>query len=212
MNFSETSCAEFVSLLGDKAPVPGGGGASALVGAVGTALGNMVGALTIGKKKYAAVEGDMIRLREAAERLQGELLALVQRDAEVFEPLSRAYGMPAETEAERREKDRVMEAALGEACSVPLDIMSKCGEAVRLHEEFAAKGSRLAVSDAGAGAAFCGAALSGASLNVYINTAAMKDRTAAAEYNRRADALLAEYGPLADRILRDVTNRLRRTP
>jgi formiminotetrahydrofolate cyclodeaminase len=105
-----------------------------------------------------------------------------------------------------------MEAALGEACSVPLEIMAKCGEALRLHEEFAAKGSRLAVSDAGAGAAFCGAALSGASLNVYINTAAMKDRNAAAEYNRRADDLLAEYGPRAERILKNVTNQLRRRP
>ncbi|MDR2110057.1 MAG: cyclodeaminase/cyclohydrolase family protein [Spirochaetaceae bacterium] len=212
MNFSEISCAEFISLLGSKAPVPGGGGASALVGAVGTALGNMVGALTAGKKKYAAVEADMIRLREAAERLQGEFLALVRRDAEVFEPLSRAYGMPKETEAEQREKDRVMEAALKEACSVPLDIMSKCGEAIRLHEEFAAKGSRLAVSDAGVGVIFCKAALLGASLNVYINTAAMKNRAAAAEFNRRADALLAEYGPLADRIFTDVKNQLRPAP
>jgi formiminotetrahydrofolate cyclodeaminase len=210
MDFSNISCAEFVSLLGSKAPVPGGGGASALVGAVGIALGNMVGALTVGKKKYAAVEEDMIRLRENAERLQGEFLTLVRRDAEVFEPLSRAYGMPTETEAEGQEKARVMEAALKEACSVPLDIMSKCGEAIRLHEEFAAKGSRLAISDAGVGVIFCKAALSGASLNVYINTAAMKDETAAAEYNRKTDALLTEYGPLADRIFLDVKNRLKR--
>ena len=210
MNFAEISCAEFISLLGGKAPVPGGGGASALVGAVGTALGNMVGALTAGKKKYADVEGDMIRLREAAEKLQGEFLALVQRDAEVFEPLSQAYGMPRETEAQQREKERVMEAALKEACSVPLEIMVKCGEAIRLHEEFAAKGSRLAVSDAGVGVIFCKAALSGASLNVYINTAAMKDRALAGEYNRKADALLAEYGPLAERIFEGVKNCLKK--
>jgi formiminotetrahydrofolate cyclodeaminase len=212
MDFSEISCAEFISLLGSKAPVPGGGGASALVGAVVTALGNMVGALTVGKKKYADVEGDMIRLREAAERLQGEFLTLVRRDAEVFEPLSRAYGMPKETEAEKLEKGRVMEAALKEACAVPLEIMRKCGEAIRLHEEFAAKGSRLAVSDAGVGVIFCKAALSGASLNVYINTAAMTDQDQAAEYNREADSLLTEYGPLADRIFMSVKNQLRRTP
>jgi formiminotetrahydrofolate cyclodeaminase len=210
MNFAEISCAEFISLLGSKAPVPGGGGASALVGAVGTALGNMVGALTVGKKKYAEVEGDMIRLRDGAEKLQGEFLALVQRDAEVFEPLSRAYGMPRETEAQQREKDRVMEAALKEACSVPLEIMAKCGEAIGLHEEFAAKGSRLAVSDAGVGVIFCKAALFGASLNVYINTAAMKDRALAAEYNRQAGALLDEYGPRADRVFDGVTKILKK--
>jgi formiminotetrahydrofolate cyclodeaminase len=209
MNFSEISCAEFVSVLGSKAPVPGGGGASALVGAVGTALGNMVGALTVGKKKYADVEADMIRLRETAEKLQGELLALIQRDAEVFEPLAKAYGMPKETEAEQAEKDRVMEAALKDACTIPLEIMRKCAQAIRLHEEFAAKGSRLALSDAGVGVIFCKAAMAGASLNVYINTAAMKDKSTAAEFNREADALLEEYEALADRIFSGVKNSLR---
>jgi formiminotetrahydrofolate cyclodeaminase len=102
-----------------------------------------------------------------------------------------------------------MEAALQAACAVPLEIMAKCGEAIRLHEEFAAKGSRLAVSDAGVGVVFCKAALFGASLNVYINTAAMKDRVLAEEYNKKADALLAEYGPLADRIFDSVKSCLR---
>jgi formiminotetrahydrofolate cyclodeaminase len=168
----------------------------------------MVGALTAGKKKYAAVEGDMIRLREAAARLQNEFLALVQRDAEVFEPLARAYGLPRETETEQREKERVMEAALREACAVPLEIMRKCGEAIRLLEEFAAKGNRLVVSDAGAGVIFCKAALFGASLNVFINTAAMTGRDSAAEFDREAESLLAEYGPLADRIFGAVKDRL----
>jgi formiminotetrahydrofolate cyclodeaminase len=171
----------------------------------------MVGALTVGKKKYAPVEGEMIRLREDADRLQGDLLALIQRDAEVFEPLARAYGMPKETEAERAEKARVMEGALREACTVPLEIMGKCAEAIRLLGEFAAKGSRLAVSDAGVGAALCKAAMAGASLNVYVNTAAMGDKQTAAALNREADGLLAEYEPLADRIFLDVKNTLRGT-
>ncbi|MDR0589006.1 MAG: cyclodeaminase/cyclohydrolase family protein, partial [Spirochaetaceae bacterium] len=78
------------------------------------------------------------------------------------------------------------------------------------HEEFAAKGSRLAVSDAGVGVIFCKAALLGASLNVYINTAAMKDRTLAGECNRKADALLAEYGPRAERIFEEVKKCLKK--
>ncbi|GHT70016.1 sugar ABC transporter substrate-binding protein [Spirochaetia bacterium] len=209
MGFAEKSCVDFVTVLASKEPVPGGGGASALVGAIGTALGNMVGSLTTGKKKYAEVEADIQRLKKESDRLQGEFLALIQRDAEVFEPLSRAYGLPKETEAEKAEKVRVMEAALKEACSVPLEIMEKCGEAIKVIEEFAAKGSRLALSDAGVGAAFCKAALAGASLNVYINTAAMTDKVYAAEINRKTDALLAEYGPLADRIFAGVKERLR---
>jgi formiminotetrahydrofolate cyclodeaminase len=169
----------------------------------------MVGSLTTGKKKYAAVEEDIIRLKKASDRLQGEFLALVQRDAEAFEPLSRAYGMPRETEAEKAEKTRVMEGALREACSVPLEIMEKCGEAIKVIEEFATKGSSLAISDAGVGVLFCRAALSGASLNVFINTAAMTDRSYAEDINRRANALLAEYEPLADRIFKSVKDRLK---
>ena len=130
MGFSTISCNEFVEALASKAPVPGGGGASALAGAVGTALGNMVGSLTVGKKKYAAVEAQMYDLKAKCDNLQKELLALIELDAQVFEPLAKAYGMPKETEEEKAEKARVMEDALNDACSVPVKIMEKCAEAL----------------------------------------------------------------------------------
>ena len=209
MGFSTVPCNEFVEVLGSKAPVPGGGGASALVGAVGTALGNMVGALTVGKKKYADVEEEMKELMAKATTLQDELLHLIERDAEVFEPLSKAYGMPRETEAEKAEKARVMEIVLKDACSVPMEIMEKCCEAIDLIVEFAAKGSALAISDAGVGAAFCKAALEGASLNVYINTKSMKNRECAEELNRKCDEMLAVYTVKADEIFRNVLGRLK---
>lgn len=209
MGFSTVPCNEFVDVLGSKAPVPGGGGASALVGAVGTALGNMVGALTVGKKKYADVEEEMKELMAKATTLQDELLHLIERDAEVFEPLSKAYGMPRETEEEKAEKARVMEIVLKDACSVPMEIMEKCCEAIDLIVEFAAKGSALAISDAGVGAAFCKAALEGASLNVYINTKSMKNREYAAELNRKCDEMLAVYTVKADEIFRNVLGRLK---
>ena len=125
MGFSTVPCNEFVEVLASKAPVPGGGGASALVVAIGTALGNMVGSLTVGKKKYADVEEEMWELKKKADELQKELLHLIERDAEVFEPLSKAYGMPRETEEEKAEKARVMEIVLKDACSVPMEIMGK---------------------------------------------------------------------------------------
>lgn len=209
MGFSTVPCNEFVEVLGSKAPVPGGGGASALVGAVGTALGNMVGALTVGKKKYADVEEEMKELMVKATTLQDELLHLIERDAEVFEPLSKAYGMPRETEEEKAEKARVMEIVLKDACSVPMEIMEKCCEAIDLIVEFAAKGSALAISDAGVGAAFCKAALEGASLNVYINTKSMKNRECAEELNRKCDEMLAVYTVKADEIFRNVLGRLK---
>ena len=209
MGFSTVQCNEFVEVLASKAPVPGGGGASALVGAVGTALGNMVGSLTVGKKKYADVEEEMWELKSKADILQSELLALIERDAEVFEPLAKAYGMPRETEEEKAEKARVMEIVLKDACSVPMEIMEKCCQALDLIVEFAAKGSALAISDAGVGAAFCKAALQGASLNVYINTKSMKNREYAEELNQKADAMLEKYTKIADELFASVLGRLK---
>ena len=208
MGFSTVQCDEFVTVLASKAPVPGGGGASALVGAVGTALGNMVGSLTVGKKKYADVEEEMWELKAKCDKLQAELLHLIERDAEVFEPLAKAYGMPRETEEEKAEKARVMEIVLKEACSVPMEIMEKCCEAIDVIVEFAAKGSALAISDAGVGVIFCKAALQGASLNVFINTKSMKNREYAEELNAKAEAMLAKYTVLADEVFAQVRGRL----
>ena len=209
MRFSEMPCNEYVEVLASKAPVPGGGGACALAGAIGTALGNMVGSLTVGKKKYACVEEEMYRLKAKCSSLQEELLALSERDAEVFEPLSRAYALPHETEEEKAEKEKVMESALREACTVPLEIMDKCADALKLMRIFADKGSALALSDAGVGAAFCKAAIQGASLNVFINTKAMKDRAFADRINARAGEILEQSLPLADAVFADVLGRLK---
>ena len=209
MGFSTVPCNEFVEVLASKAPVPGGGGASALVGAIGTALGNMVGSLTVGKKKYADVEEEMYELKGKADALQKELLHLIERDAEVFEPLSKAYGMPRNTEEEKAEKARVMESVLKDACSVPMEIMERCCEAIDLIEVFAEKGSTLAISDAGVGATFCKAALEGASLNVFINTKSMKNREYADELNKKADEMLSVYTKKAEEIYQSVAARLR---
>ena len=120
-----------------------------------------------------------------------------------------AYGMPKETEEEKAEKARVMEIVLKDACSVPMEIMEKCCEAIELIVEFGAKGSKLAISDAGVGAAFCKAALQGASLNVYINTKSMADREYAEELNRKADAMLEKYTKIADDTFNSVLGRLK---
>ena len=209
MEMMEQSCTRFLAELAGKAPVPGGGGASALVGAAGVALGNMVGCLTAGKKKYAAVEADIQALNAKAEALRRELEALVQADAEAFAPLAAAYGLPKDTPAQAAHKAAVLEAALDTACAVPLEIMQKCAEGIVLVEEYAAKGSVLAVSDAGCAAALCKAALQSASLNVFINTKLMTDRPRADALDAQADALLNEYIPRADAVFASVTNKLR---
>jgi formiminotetrahydrofolate cyclodeaminase len=207
-DFTAYRCDEFVDALASKTPVPGGGGAAALVGALGVALGNMVGSLTVGKPRFAAAEADIIALKARAETLQTELLELINRDAEAFEPLSHAYGLPTGTEKERAYKAKVMEECLREAAAVPLGIMEKCGTAIELHERFATKGNPLALSDIGVGVKFAQAALQGASLNVFINTKAMTDRLYAKEINNRVHALLDSSVSKADALFERVMEEL----
>lgn len=199
---------EFVHALASKAPVPGGGGTAALMGALGTALGHMVGSLTIGKKKYAAVWEDIQALQEKASKLEQELLELIRKDGEVFEPLSRAYGLPKTTSEEIAHKEEVMEAALREACSVPMEIMEKVCQSILCLQEYAAKGSVIAISDAGCGAVCAKAALQAADLNVRINTKSMKDREYGEALNRKAQNMLTIYSDLADQIYAQVADQL----
>jgi formiminotetrahydrofolate cyclodeaminase len=206
--YDRMPCAEFVSALASGAPTPGGGGASALAGAIGMALGQMVAALTIGKEKYAEVEEGMIALNRRAQSLQEELRALIDRDAAVFAPLSDCYRMPATTAAERRAKDDAIQACLDACCKVPLRIMTLCCEGIALAKEFAEDGSRLAVSDAGCSAAILNGALHAAALNVLINTRSMADTRRAAAYNEEANRMLAGYGALADSVYKAISKDL----
>lgn len=203
--FADKTIKEFVDELASNAPVPGGGGAAALVGAVGIALGDMVGELTTGKKKYADVEEDIQALMAEAKSVKDEFVRLIDADAEAFAPLAAAYGIPKDQPG----RDEIMEEALRNGAAVPMEIMRTCGRALDLIREFAEKGSRLAISDAGCAAACCKAALDSASLNVFINTKSMKNREYAEALNEEADALLAEYNALADEVFGLVAGRLR---
>ena len=200
MDFAQASCTEFVTVLASNAPVPGGGGASALVGAIGTALGNMVGSLTVGKKKYAGVEEEIIALKARCDQLQKDLLDQIAADAKGFEPLAKAYGIPKDDPA----RDQVLEEATITACAVPVKIMELCCEALDAIQVFAEKGSRLAVSDAGCGAVCVKAALQAASLNVFINTKTLKNRALAEEMNAKCLGMLEKYCALADEIFETV--------
>ena len=200
MDMTLANCREFVSVLASDAPAPGGGGAAALVGAIGTALGNMVGSLTVGKKKYADVQDEILRLQAKCDALQTELLNQVEADEVNFLPLAKAYGIPKDDP----NRDAIMEEATIIACSTPMKIMELCCEAIDCIAVFAAKGSRLAVSDAGCGAVCCKAALQAASLNVFINTKTLKNREIAEDMNRRANLMLNKYGDIADDIFAEV--------
>ena len=200
MDMTLESCRKFVEVLASSTPAPGGGGAAALVGAIGTALGNMVGSLTVGKKKYAEVEAEIIALKAKCDALQIGLLNQVEADEINFLPLAKAYGIPKDDP----NRDKILEEATVTACLAPMQIMELCCEAIACIAEFAAKGSSLAVSDAGCGAVCCKAALQAASLNVFINTKLMQNREVAEEMNAKVLGMLSKYGDMADEIFHSV--------
>ena len=195
--------------LASKAPVPGGGGASALCGSLAAALGQMVANLTIGKKKYAQVEDEIKELAERMKGIQGQFTALADQDAKVFAPLAKCYSLPSGTEEEKAYKAEVMEARLLDASLVPMEIMEKASEMLEIMDILADKGSRMAVSDVGVGVQFIRTALLGAVMNVYINTKSMKNREKAEEMNEKAERLIKEGTEAADRIYQKVLEQLR---
>ena len=200
---------EFLDVLSSKEPVPGGGGASALAGALGNALGQMVSNLTIGKKKYALVEDEIKELAERMKGIQGQFTQLADQDAKVFAPLAKCYSLPSDTEEEKAYKAEVMEARLLDASLVPMEIMEKAAEMLEIMDILADKGSRMAVSDVGVGVQFIRTALLGAVMNVYINTRSMKNREKAEEMNEKAERLIKEGTEAADRIYQKVLEQLR---
>ena len=199
MNFTDISVNAFTEALASKTSVPGGGGASALAGSLGIALGDMVGEFTVGKKTYADVEEKMQEMMRRAQDLRRELLLCVEEDAKAFEPLSKAYALPKEDP----QRDAVMEQCLKDAAMVPMKILRLSCEALEVLQVFAKCGSRLMVSDAATGAALCRAAIQGAAMNVKVNTKLMKDR----EFANTLDWEVAKsmkYTELADEIFTSV--------
>ena len=199
---------EFLDVLSSKQPVPGGGGASALAGALGIALGLMVGNLTVGKKKYADVEEEVILMIEKLTSMQAEMVHLSDEDARVFAPLAAAYGLPSGTEEEKLYKQAVMEENLLEASLVPLRVMELSVEILGILRELEQKGSVMAISDVGVAVQFIRTALTGAVMNIYINTKSMKNRDKAAELNRKAEKLLEDGCRKADAVYDRVRQRL----
>ncbi|MBR4394341.1 MAG: cyclodeaminase/cyclohydrolase family protein [Oscillospiraceae bacterium] len=196
----------FSFLLASDAPVPGGGSAAALIGALSAALCEMAGNLTVGKKKYAAYEDDQKRMIAAAEALRQRFLFLIEADAEAFEPLSKAYAMPkndpnyAET----------MAAVTLKACQAPYQMLECCCEIIALLEEMLEKCSRLMISDVGCGTVAAEAAMKAAYLNVIINTRTLPENEEAILLEHNSEAMLNIWLPRAKAITDSVTESLRR--
>lgn len=198
-------CREFTELLSSKAPVPGGGGAAALCGALSAALASMAGNLSLGKKSCMPHENELEELIGRAQELRLRLLKLIDDDAGAFEPLSRAYSIPKGA-ADRAE---ILSAASELACSAPLGILEECKMLTVLLERMEEICSPIMLSDVGCGASLCRSAMEAAAMNVYVNLPAFEDRGKASELRMLTDASLSQYVPRAADICRRVTEKLR---
>ncbi|MBI4765369.1 MAG: cyclodeaminase/cyclohydrolase family protein [Deltaproteobacteria bacterium] len=210
MTMIDQTCSAFIEVLASKAPVPGGGGAAAIGGAIGMALSNMVGNLTVGKKKYADVEGEVKELIAKGEDIILKLENLVDKDAEVFEPLSKAYGLPKNTPEEVKFKEETMENCCKVACGVPLEIMRAVFEGIKIHARMGEIGTMIAISDVGCGVVFLKSALISGSLNVIINLNTIKDQTFLSATRKEMDELLSIGSKMADDTLALVISKLKK--
>ncbi|OAA91412.1 cyclodeaminase/cyclohydrolase family protein [Clostridium ljungdahlii] len=208
MKLADKSCTDFIEVLASKAATPGGGGGSAITGAIGMALGGMVCNLTIGKKKYAQYDEKVKGILKRAYELQAELLKMVDADAECFLPLSKAYGMPKDTEEQKKLKEETLEKCLKKACGVPVSIVKQAYEAIKLHEALVDNCSKLAISDVGVGVQCLRAAIIGAQLNVIININSIKDAEYVKKVKAETEPLVEEGIKIADKVYEKVVSAL----
>ncbi len=195
------SCEEFLEKLASKEPVPGGGGAAALGGAIGAALAAMVANLTVGKEKFLDVERKMLKVFTDAETLRKELLQLVQDDATVFRTFMDCYKMPQVTEKEKKMRTEKIQEAAQKATEIPLQIAEKSLAVLFLAEEAAELGNPAVVTDAAIAALMSRAAVRSAVYNVKINLNLLRDKDYCEIVRRRLFALEQKAEQIETRVL-----------
>jgi len=201
-SYVDGSIKAFLDKLATSSPEPGGGSVAALAGALGAGLVSMVANLTLGKEKYADVEDRVQLLLAEAEEVRAFLQDLVQSDTEAYAAVSAAMKLPRETEEQKAERDRRMQASLKEAANVPLAIGEQSLRVAQLSLTAAQIGNVNAVSDAGVAVLLADAAAESAALNVKINVGYISDQ----EYNQvswaRMQAIMDEVWQLRTKVLR----------
>jgi len=204
LKLTEQTCSKFVDLLASKKAVPGGGGAAALSGALGIALNSMVANFSIGKKSLLEYEDEHKEILKEGEKLKNKLVALVDEDAENFLPLSKAYGMKSSTEAEKKQKEKILQEALKKACSGPVEMIDCIYESILLHEKLLDKSSKIIISDIGVGVQCLKSALYSANLNVIINLNSITNEDYKREVRERITPKLEKGNIKAEEIYKKV--------
>ena len=207
-DIKDTEIEQFLEALASQSATPGGGSAAAIIGAMGAALVSMVCNLTIGKKKYAEVEGDMKDVLAKSETLRGKLIGMIEDDVRAFDAVMGAYGMPKETDAEKDARAQAIQAALKQATDVPLACAGAAREVIDIAATASNKGNLNVISDAGVGVLAGYAALRSAALNVFTNARMITDKTFAEGKLKELNQLLAgaeaatekAYGVVKDKV------------
>lgn len=202
--FTELSCEEFAERLAARESVPGGGGAAALVGALGAALCSMAGAFARSRSGASGDDAELEWIMGEAEDVRYRLLELVEEDADGFAPVLEAYRMPKDDP----DRAKAIERATEGACMAPLAMMGECCRAIVLLEKMGRRCSQQLISDVACGVLLVRAALECASVNVYVNTSALRDRYTAERIEGSVSELLDEYVPRAERLALSITDRI----
>lgn len=208
MALTDKPVTTFLDELASNAPAPGGGSVAAISGALGAALVSMVCNLTLGKKGYEEVQGDIEALVARSEALRAELQGLLEEDVKAYTAYSVTAKMPKDTDEQKAARAEAMQAALKNATMVPMRIAEAAVKVMDLCMPAAVKGNKWAVSDAGVAVLMAEAALRAAALNVLINLGTIKDQTFVAEKRAHLDGLLAGKGVMRDEIYDYVVSKL----
>ncbi len=191
----------FVDVLASESPAPGGGSVAALCGALGSALAAMVGSLTHGKKGYEAHWPDMEQLGIRAQKLKDEFLFDVDRDTAAFNKVMDAFRLPKKTDEEKAARQAAVEEATKGATRVPLEVLRRCVDAVRLAAEAVEKGNKNSISDAGVGALCARTAAEGAFFNVCINLGGLQDDAFKTATRQEAENMRREVVQICEQVV-----------
>jgi len=199
---------EFLASVAAATPTPGGGSVSALAAALSVALSRMVAGLARGKKGYEAVDQELVQIEAKARGTQAKLEQLVDEDARAYEAVLAAMRLPRATDPEKTARVAAMQSAYRKATEIPLETMRRCIEALEIAEAAVKKGNRGATTDGGVAILMAQAAIRGASLNCYVNLAAIRDEAFRRETEEEAERLLKRADAIGHEAMAIVSERL----
>lgn len=195
---------EFVEATASSEPVPGGGSVAALAASIAAALGEMVANLTIGKKKYAEVEAEMKAISEKMSSCRQALLEYIDKDAESFDEVMKAYGMPKETDDEKAARAAAIQESMKNATAVPLAVAKSTFDLMEPIKAVVLKGNSNAVTDGAVAAMMARTAVLGALYNVKINLSSIKDTDFVNKVNSDVIRIEKEVVQIEQEILAEV--------